>query len=77
MLINIYVVLRGKESPVKIVKYSEARKNLRSTLDKVISDCEPTCIVSKNNQVVLISKAVYDGIIDNISNAPNPRTINN
>lgn len=49
---------------VKIVNYSYARKNLRGVIDAVENDSEPTCIVSKNNQVVLISKSDYDTIIE-------------
>ena len=52
---------------VKIVNYSKARKELRSILDEVNNSNEPTCIVSKNNQVVIISKKMYDEMIDVIT----------
>jgi len=52
---------------VKIVNYSKARKELRSILDEVEKSNEPTCIVSKNNQVVIISKRMYDNMIDVIT----------
>jgi len=71
------IVLRGKENPVNIINYSKARKNLRSVLDDVADGKGSTCIVSKNSQVVVISKVVYDGLIDNLLNAPNPRKTDN
>ena len=45
---------------MKIINYTEARENLRRELDLVVNNSEPTCIVSKNNQVVMMSKADYD-----------------
>lgn len=51
---------------MKIRKYSEVRNNLRRELDLVVDDCEPTCVVSKNNQVVMMSKEQYDDIIKKI-----------
>lgn len=53
---------------MKIVNYTYARKNFRSLLDDTVKACEPTCIVSKNNQVVLIGKSEYDKMIKVISN---------
>ena len=52
---------------MKIVNYSHARKNFRNVLDEVEQSNEPTCIVSKNNQTVLISKKMYDQMIDVIT----------
>ena len=52
---------------MRIIKYSDARQNLRSELDLVVSDSEVTCIISKNNQVVIISKDEYDRMISIIS----------
>ena len=49
---------------MKIVKYSHARKNFRSVIDNVVDDCEPCCVVSKNNQVVMISKLDYDTLVE-------------
>ena len=51
---------------MKIVNYSYARKHLRKVLDQVVDDCESTCIVSKNNQVVIMSKSDYDSIIETL-----------
>ena len=51
---------------MKIVNYSYARKNLRSVLDEVEKSNEPTCIVSKGNQVVIISKRMYDKMIEGL-----------
>ena len=52
---------------MKIVSYSDARANLRKTLDEVERSNEPTCITSKANQVVVISKRMYDEMIDVIT----------
>ena len=49
---------------MKIVNYSYARKNLRKLLDQVVDDSVVTCIVSKSNQTVIMSKSDYDSIIE-------------
>lgn len=49
---------------MRIVNYSYARKNFRGVIDEVIDNSEPTCIVSKNNQVVMISKSDYDNLVE-------------
>jgi len=49
---------------MKIVNYTYARKHLRKVLDQVVDDSESTCIVSKGNQVVIMSKSDYDSIIE-------------
>lgn len=51
---------------MKIVNYSEARKNLRVILDEIESSNEPTCVTSKSNQVVIISKRMYDEMIERV-----------
>lgn len=45
---------------MKIIKYTEARLNLRKVLDEVANTDTPTCIISKNSQVVIVSKSEYD-----------------
>ena len=45
---------------MKIINYTEAKTNLRKTLDECELTSEPVCIVSRNNQMVIISKAQYD-----------------
>ena len=45
---------------MRIINYTEARENLRRELDLVVSNSEPTCVVSKSNQVVMLSKEDYD-----------------
>ena len=45
---------------MKIINYSEARANLRAEIDSVVENSEPTCIVSRKNQVVVMSKEDYD-----------------
>lgn len=52
---------------MKIVNYSHARKNFRDVLDEVEQSNEPACVVSKNNQAVIISKKMYDQMIDVIT----------
>ena len=49
---------------MRIINYTEARENLRRELDLVVSNSEPTCIVSKSNQVVIMSKTDYDTLIE-------------
>ena len=49
---------------MRIVKYSEARENLRRELDLVVDNSEPTCVISKNNQVVMMSKSDYDTMVE-------------
>lgn len=49
---------------MKIVNYSDARANLRKILDEVEKSNEPTCVTSKVNQVVIISKRMYDEMIE-------------
>ena len=53
---------------MKIIKYTEARLNLRKVLDQVANDNESTCIVSKNSQVVIVSKSQYDKMIKDQNN---------
>ena len=47
---------------MKIINYTEARENLRRELDLVADNDEPTCIVSRKNQVVIMSKDNYDAL---------------
>ena len=51
---------------MQIVNYSYARKNLRKVLDQVVDDSEVTCIVSKANHVVIMSKSDYDSIMETL-----------
>jgi len=51
---------------MRIINYTEARENLRRELDLVVSNSEETCIVSKNNQVVMMSKSDYDTMIETL-----------
>ena len=52
---------------MKIINYTEAKTNLRKTLDECELTNEPVCIVSRNNQMVIISKAQYDMMINKIN----------
>ena len=49
---------------MKIINYTEARENLRRELDLVVDNSEPTCIVSRGNQVVMMSKDDYDTLTE-------------
>ena len=51
---------------MKILNYSYLRKNLRSVLDDIERTNEPVCVVSKKNQAVLISKKMYDEMIERV-----------
>jgi len=51
---------------MKIVNYSYARKNFRKVLDEVVNDSEVTCVVSKGNQVVIMSKSDYDSMVETL-----------
>jgi len=56
---------------MKVIKYTNARGNLRTELDEVTRTSTPLCIVSKNNQVVVMDKAQYDIMIDLINQLEN------
>ena len=45
---------------MKVIKFSAARKRLRETLDECVLTEEPVLIDSINNQVVVVSKKVFD-----------------
>jgi antitoxin YefM len=48
---------------MKITSYTELRNNMKTYLDRVISDCEPLIVSrSKNNGVVIISLDEYNAI---------------
>jgi len=49
---------------LKIINYTAARNNLRQTIDECCNDSVPVCVVSKSNQVVILSKTDYDNIIE-------------
>ena len=57
---------------MKIIKYTEARLNLRRVLDQVADSGNPTCVISKNNQVVIIPKDIYDMVSLMISTLNSP-----
>ncbi len=45
---------------MKTIKYSNARQTLRTVIDDCVNNNEPVIIESKANDVVIISKAQYD-----------------
>ena len=52
---------------MKIVNYSSARKRLREVLDECEKTKEPVCVVSRNNQMIIISKDQYEMMINQIN----------
>lgn len=49
---------------MRAITYSEARENLKSVIDQVVSDCAPTMIVRRKGQqgAVLISESEWASI---------------
>jgi antitoxin YefM len=48
---------------MKITSYTDLRNNMKTYLDRVITDCEPLIVNrSKNNGVVIISLDEYNAI---------------
>ena len=52
---------------MEITNYTNARKNLKRIMDLACLNQEPTLIISKSTQVVIISKAKYDLLIKGAS----------
>ena len=52
---------------MKTINYSAARQELRKLLDECEQTNNPVCIVSRNNQMIVISKAQYDMMINKIN----------
>lgn len=52
---------------MKTIKYSNARQTLRKVIDDCVNNSEPVIIESKANEVVIISKAQYDMMINKIN----------
>ena len=53
---------------MRAITYSEARENLKSVIDQVVSDCAPTMIVRRKGQegAVLISESEWASIEETI-----------
>lgn len=48
---------------MNVMNYSEARKNLKSVMDRVVDDCEEAVITRRNGEaVVMISLADWNSI---------------
>ena len=47
---------------MKIITYTEMKTNLRKTLDECERTEIPVCIMSRNNQMIVISKAKFDSM---------------
>ena len=54
---------------MEVVNYTYARQNLKKVMDDCAESGEPTVIISKKNQVVMISKAKYYDMVKVISKA--------
>lgn len=48
---------------MKIINYTHARNHLRKVIDDVVQDDEPAIIISKHNQVVVISREKYESLV--------------
>ncbi len=50
-----------------VISYTEARKNLKSELDRVVDDADATLITRRHGgDVVLLSRADYDGLMETL-----------
>lgn len=47
---------------MKIITYTEMKTNLRKTLDECERTEIPVCIMSRNNQMIVISKSKFDSM---------------
>ena len=54
---------------MEVINYTYARQNLKKVMDDCSESGEPTVIISKRNQVVMISKAKYYDMVKVISKA--------
>jgi PHD/YefM family antitoxin component YafN of YafNO toxin-antitoxin module len=52
---------------MEVVNYTYARQNLKTVMDDCAESGEPTVIISKKNQVVMISKSKYYDMVKVIS----------
>jgi PHD/YefM family antitoxin component YafN of YafNO toxin-antitoxin module len=52
---------------MNILSYTEMKTNLRQRLDECERTNIPICIVSRKNQMIVISKAQYEIMIDKIN----------
>lgn len=52
---------------MQVISYTDARKNLKSLLDRVVDDADTAVITRRNgDDVVVISKADYDGLMETL-----------
>jgi PHD/YefM family antitoxin component YafN of YafNO toxin-antitoxin module len=61
---------------MNILSYTEMKTNLRQRLDECERTNIPICIVSRKNQMIVISKAEYEMMIDKINGINNDTTSN-
>lgn len=48
-----------------VMTYSDARKNLKSVMDRVVEDCSETVITRRNGEaVVLVSLSEWNSIVE-------------
>lgn len=57
---------------MRVTTYSNARKNLRSLIDKVYEDSEAVIITTNENNAVLISEDDYNSIMETLYLQQNP-----
>ena len=60
---------------MRAITYSEARENLKSVIDQVVSDCAPTMIVRRKGQqgAVLVSESEWASIEETLHLLKSPR----
>ncbi|MBF0383286.1 MAG: type II toxin-antitoxin system Phd/YefM family antitoxin [Magnetococcales bacterium] len=52
---------------MQVISYTEARKNLKSILDRVVADADTAVITRRNgDDVVVMPKADYDGLMETL-----------
>ncbi|MBF0626551.1 MAG: type II toxin-antitoxin system prevent-host-death family antitoxin [Magnetococcales bacterium] len=52
---------------MQVISYTDARKNLKSLLDRVVDDADTAIITRRNGEdVVVMAKADYDGLMETL-----------
>ncbi len=52
---------------MQVISYTDARKNLKSVLDRIVDDADTAVITRRNGgDVVVMSKVDYDGLMETL-----------
>ena len=64
----LYVTIKKKEKCIMLaINYTNLRDNMKNCMDKVTDDYETIIVTRKNNKnVVMISEAAYNNLMENI-----------